>query len=75
MLSQWRATGNDGEKLADALERLTTVLVEHLAELTKELLAQAPPPARVILPRLGPRLYASRAKRVYATPTPPRIGA
>lgn len=43
MLSPWRATGNDGEKLADALERLTTVLVEHLAELIKELLAQAPP--------------------------------
>ncbi|WP_329128920.1 hemerythrin domain-containing protein [Streptomyces sp. NBC_01476] len=44
-------------------------------ELIKDLLAQAPPPARLIMPLLGPRLYASRAQRVYGTRTPPRVGA
>ncbi|MEU6496858.1 hemerythrin domain-containing protein [Streptomyces sp. NPDC046984] len=50
-------------------------MYEADSELIKDLLAQAPPPARVIMLLLGPRLYAARAKRVYGTPTPPRIGA
>lgn len=116
MLPDWRATGRQGEQLADVLERLLTGLVEYLGleeseilplaekyvtadewnqlaehgfaksakktlpltfgmamygadpDLIKSLLAQAPPPL------FGHRLYASRAKRIHGTPTPPRVG-
>lgn len=42
-------------------------------EVIKAVLAEAPPPARLILPFLAPRLYARHAKRVHGTTTPPRV--
>lgn len=123
LLPTWRSTTRGGAELADALDRLLTVLVEHLAleekeilplaekyvtaaewrllaehgfakspkktlpltfgmamyetdpDLIKDLLAEAPLPARLIMPLLGARLYASRAKRVYGTRAPSRVGA
>ncbi|SNS67744.1 Hemerythrin-like domain-containing protein [Actinacidiphila glaucinigra] len=41
----------------------------------KAVLSHAPLVPRLIMPLLAPRLYASHAKRVYGTPTPPRVGA
>lgn len=38
LLGGWRSTGRGGEALADAFERLTTVLVEHMALEEKEIL-------------------------------------
>jgi hypothetical protein len=35
----------------------------------------APLMARLIMPVMAPRIYASRARRVYGTPTPSRIQA
>jgi hemerythrin-like domain-containing protein len=43
-------------------------------EVMKEVLTHAPLPARLIMPVLAPRLYASHAKKVYGTRTPPRVG-
>jgi hypothetical protein len=37
----------------------------------KAVLANAPLPARLILPITAPRLYASHARRVHGTSTPP----
>ncbi|MFC7710608.1 hemerythrin domain-containing protein [Micromonospora lupini] len=44
-------------------------------EVIKAVLAHAPLPARLLMPVLAPRLYATHAKRVHGTATPPRIGA
>ncbi|MFJ4845507.1 hemerythrin domain-containing protein [Streptomyces sp. NPDC088733] len=38
LLPQWRATGRNGEQLAEAVERLLAALVEHLALEEKEIL-------------------------------------
>ncbi|MGY5036347.1 hemerythrin domain-containing protein [Streptomyces sp. 900116325] len=38
LLDGWRSTGQGGEGLADAFERLTTALVEHMALEEKEIL-------------------------------------
>ncbi len=39
----------------------------------KTMLAGAPLPARLIMPIIGPRLYAAHARRVHRTATPRRI--
>ncbi|WP_246040848.1 hemerythrin domain-containing protein [Streptomyces cadmiisoli] len=120
LLPEWRSTGRSGHELAEALDRLLAVLLEHMAmeeeqilplaekyvtaaewkqlgehsmkevpkkvlplafgmamyegnpEVIKAVLAEAPLPARLILPFLAPRLYAKHAKRVHGTATPPR---
>ncbi|MFJ2297133.1 hemerythrin domain-containing protein [Streptomyces sp. NPDC087894] len=122
LLPGWRAEATGGEKLAEALDRLLAVLLEHMAmeekevlplaakyvtaaewdrmgqhglanspkktlpltfgmvmyegdpEVVRAVLTHAPLPARLLMPRLAPRLYASHAKRVHGTPTPPRVG-
>ncbi|MFG2048988.1 hemerythrin domain-containing protein [Micromonospora sp. NPDC048935] len=44
-------------------------------EVIKAVLAHAPLPARLLMPIIGPRLFAAHARRVHGTATPPRIGA
>ncbi|MFG1866555.1 hemerythrin domain-containing protein [Micromonospora arborensis] len=44
-------------------------------EVIKAVLAHAPLPARLLMPIIGPRIFAAHAKRVHGTATPPRIGA
>ncbi|MFJ4985347.1 hemerythrin domain-containing protein [Streptomyces sp. NPDC088732] len=41
LIAGWRSTGRDGERLADAFERLLTVLIEHMALEEKEILPLA----------------------------------
>ncbi|MFC4533955.1 hemerythrin domain-containing protein [Sphaerisporangium dianthi] len=41
-------------------------------EVIKAILAEAPLVARLLMPIMGPRAYASHAKRVYGTATPAR---
>ncbi|WP_203979722.1 hemerythrin domain-containing protein [Planotetraspora silvatica] len=124
-LGPWRADADVAHRdaLADALERLNSVLVEHTAleerhilplaekyitaaewqelgtqamndvpkkklplafgmamyegdpEVIKEVLRFAPFMARLTMPFVGPRVYASYAKRLYGTATPPRSAA
>ncbi|MEV4757835.1 hemerythrin domain-containing protein [Micromonospora sp. NPDC049559] len=50
------------------------VMYEGDPEVLKAVLADAPLVARLTMPIVAPRLYAKHAKRVYGTPTPPRIG-
>ncbi|WP_203886428.1 hemerythrin domain-containing protein [Planotetraspora kaengkrachanensis] len=121
----WRATAGvvHRDALADALEKLNVVLVEHTAleeqhilplaekyitaaewqelgthamagvpkkklplafgmamyegdpEVIKEVLSFAPLMARLTMPFVGPRVYASYARRLYGTATPPRSAA
>ncbi|MET9877610.1 hypothetical protein ABZZ36_23685 [Actinacidiphila glaucinigra] len=51
------------------------VMYEGDPAVIKAVLSHAPLVPRLIMPLLAPRLYASHAKRVYGTPTPPRVGA
>lgn len=39
-------------------------------EVIRQMIGHAPPPARVVVPRIAPRTYARRAKQVYGTATP-----
>ena len=39
-------------------------------EVLTTMLHSAPPPARVIVPLLAPRIYARYAKRIHGTPRP-----
>ncbi|GGK80759.1 hypothetical protein Sme01_44830 [Sphaerisporangium melleum] len=121
-LAPWRGDPSAAhrESLADAIDRLNPVLVEHMAleeerilplaekyvtaaewdelgahsmselpkkrlplafgmamyegdpEVIKHVLAGAPLPARLLMPLIAPRAYASYARRLYGTPTPPR---
>ncbi|GAB3958518.1 hypothetical protein GCM10027614_76190 [Micromonospora vulcania] len=41
----------------------------------KAVLTHMPLVPRLVMPFLAPRLYASHAKKVYGTPTPPRVGS
>ncbi|MEV6397156.1 hemerythrin domain-containing protein [Streptomyces sp. NPDC051907] len=50
------------------------VMYEGDPEVIRAVLSNAPFVPRFVMPRLGPRLYASHAKRLYGTATPPRIG-
>ncbi len=40
------------------------------AEVLRDMLKSAPPPARVLLPLIAPRVYARRARRVHGTARP-----
>lgn len=40
----------------------------------RSLLVRAPLAARLVIPILGPRLYAKHARQVYGTSTPPKVG-
>ncbi|MFF3945943.1 hemerythrin domain-containing protein [Streptomyces sp. NPDC001902] len=51
------------------------VMYEGDPEVIKAVLSHAPLAPRLVMPLLAPRLYALHAKRVYGTPTPPRVGA
>ncbi|MFD5428804.1 hemerythrin domain-containing protein [Streptomyces sp. NPDC127084] len=50
------------------------VMYEGDSDVIKEVLTSAPFVPRLVMPVLGPRLYASHARRVYGTATPPRVG-
>ncbi|MEV8403814.1 hemerythrin domain-containing protein [Streptomyces niveus] len=54
---------------------LGMMMYEGDPDVIKEILSHAPLVARLIMPIVAPRIYASQAKRVYGTPTPPRCGA
>ncbi|MEU6347195.1 hemerythrin domain-containing protein [Streptomyces sp. NPDC046977] len=121
LLPAWRSSARGGREFADALERLLTALLEHMAmeeerilplaekhvtaaewnkmgehglaeapkkdlpvifgmamyegdrEVIKAILAEAPLPARLLMPLLAPRLFAKHAKRIHGTATPPRV--
>ncbi|MEU6347097.1 hemerythrin domain-containing protein [Streptomyces sp. NPDC046977] len=53
---------------------LGMAMYEGDPDVVREVLSHAPLVARLIMPIMAPRLYASHAKRVYGTATPPRVG-
>ncbi|MGW3246152.1 hemerythrin domain-containing protein [Streptomyces sp. NPDC001070] len=73
--AEWRRLGEHG---MDEVPRKMLPLAFGMAmyegdpEVIKAVLAEAPLPARLVLPFLAPRLYARHAKRVHGTATPPR---
>lgn len=50
------------------------VMYEGDPEVIKEVLSHAPLAARLLMPLIGPRLFASHSRRVHGTATPPRLG-
>ncbi|MFJ4847225.1 MULTISPECIES: hemerythrin domain-containing protein [unclassified Streptomyces] len=74
--AEWRQLGEHGmsEMPKKALPlAFGMAMYEGDPEVIKAVLAEAPGPARLILPFLAPRLYAKHAKRVHGTATPPRL--
>ena len=75
--SEWKKLGEHG--LAKSPKKTLPltfgmVMYEGDPAVVKAVLAEAPLPARLLMPLLGPRLYAAHAKRVHGTRTPPRVG-
>jgi hemerythrin-like domain-containing protein len=74
--AEWRRLGEHG---MDEMPKKALPLAFGMAmyegdpAVIKTILGEAPPPARLILPLLAPRLYAKHAKRVHGTGTPPRV--
>lgn len=70
---QWAAVGEAG---AAAVPKSRMLLIfgmfayEGDPEVLTTMLHSAPPPARVIVPLLAPRIYARYAKRIHGTPRP-----
>ncbi|MFD3457290.1 hemerythrin domain-containing protein [Streptomyces sp. NPDC058691] len=74
--AEWRQLGEHGtgEMPKKALPlAFGMAMYEGDPEVIKAVLAEAPGPARLIMPFLAPRLYARHAKRVHGTATPPRV--
>ncbi|MFI7608081.1 hemerythrin domain-containing protein [Micromonospora sp. NPDC049366] len=73
--AEWKGLGEHGMRHAPK-KILPLVfgiaMYEGDPEVVKAVLAEAPGPARLIMPILAPRLYASHARRVHGTATPPR---
>lgn len=75
--SEWRRLGEHGlDKTPKKKLPLIfgMVMYEGDPAVIKEVLAGAPLPARLLMPAIGPRIYAGHARRVHGTSTPPRIG-
>jgi hypothetical protein len=51
------------------------VMYEDNPEAVKAVLSHAPFAARLLMPLVGSRIFASHSKRVHCTPTPPRLGS
>ncbi|WP_127502948.1 hemerythrin domain-containing protein [Actinoplanes solisilvae] len=74
---EWHQLGEHGMKDApkSALPLgFGMVMYEGDPDTIKSVLANAPLPARLLMPLIGPRIYAKHARKVHGTPTPPRIG-
>ncbi|MEV4176379.1 hemerythrin domain-containing protein [Nonomuraea sp. NPDC049709] len=73
--AEWRKLGEHGmDEMPKKLLPLAfgMVMYEGDPEVIRAVLAQAPAPARLLMPFIAPRLYARHAKRVHGTATPPR---
>ncbi|MFD3451916.1 hemerythrin domain-containing protein [Streptomyces sp. NPDC058691] len=76
--AEWKLLGEHGMEKSpkkDLPLAFGMVMYEGDPEVVKAVLAHAPFAARMIMPIVGPRLYASHAKRVHGTSTPPRVGS
>jgi hemerythrin-like domain-containing protein len=74
---EWHQLGEHGMKDApkSALPLgFGMVMYEGDPDTIKSVLATAPLPVRLLMPVIGPRVYAKHARKVYGTATPPRIG-
>ncbi|QIQ07250.1 hemerythrin domain-containing protein [Streptomyces liangshanensis] len=75
--AEWAQLGEhglNGTPKQDLPLVLGMVMYEGDPLVLKEILSKAPLAARLVMPFVGPRVYARHARRVYGTPTPPRVG-
>jgi hypothetical protein len=75
---EWKLLGEHG--LAAAPKKTLPLgfgmlMYEGDPEVIKAVLAEAPLPARLLMPLIAPRLYARHAKRVHRTTTPQRFSS
>jgi len=71
--AQWAAVGEAGAASVPKSKMLLLFgmfAYEGDPKVLAAMLHSAPPPARVIVPLLAPRIYARYAKRIYGTPRP-----
>jgi hypothetical protein len=71
--AEWNELGRDGVAAipkTQAALAFGTMMYEGDPEVIALILSQAPAPARLLLPRLGPRAYARHARRIHGTATP-----
>jgi hemerythrin-like domain-containing protein len=74
--SEWKELGGHG--MSEFPKKYLPVtfgmmMYEGDPAVIKTVLADAPLPARLLMPIIGPRLFAAHAKRVHGTATPPRV--
>jgi hemerythrin-like domain-containing protein len=73
--AEWKQLGEHGlNEFAKKELPLTfgLMMYEGDPEVIKGVLAEAPLPARLLMPVIGPRIFASHARRVHGTATPPQ---
>ncbi|QIG41838.1 hemerythrin domain-containing protein [Nocardioides anomalus] len=71
--AEWHAIGDAGARSVpkrDLMLVFGMFAYEGDPEVLRLMLASAPPPVRFLVPRIAPRVYARRARRVHGTPTP-----
>jgi len=74
--AEWKSIGNHGMNVFSKKELplcFGLAMYEADLDVVKGVLADAPLPARLLIPFVAPRVFASHAKRVHGTATPPRI--
>ncbi len=73
--AEWKGLGQHGISVLKGRElplSFGLVMYEADPDVVKSVLKEAPLPARVLVPRIAPRMFAAHAKRVHGTATPPR---
>ncbi|GIH24385.1 hypothetical protein Aph01nite_26950 [Acrocarpospora phusangensis] len=73
--AEWKGLGEHGMNSFSKKELALAfglVMYEADPDVIKGVLAHAPFPARLLIPRIAPRIFAAHAERVHGTATPPR---
>lgn len=72
---EWKQMGAHGQSLFSSKERplvFGMAMYEAEPEVIRGVLAEAPLPVRLLVPRVAPRAFAKHSVRVHGTATPPR---
>jgi hemerythrin-like domain-containing protein len=73
--AEWTGLGEHGVSVLKGKElplAFGLAMYEGDPDVIKSVLKEAPPLARLIVPRIATRMFAAHSKRVHGTPTPPR---
>jgi hypothetical protein len=72
-VSEWQELERDGFRALPKSEAPVfagMIMYEGDPEVLAAMIGRTPPVPRFLLPRLAPRAYAHRARRIHGTPTP-----